>query len=75
MFASPAPDAEKGTTMNTYRIIAEPDGTYTVDGGITGQDGFRSHKAARYAIRIACWGVDIPTPEQADQAIAGGWEE
>ena len=60
--------------MKTYTITCE-DGTWTVDDGITGQDGYPSRLAAAYAARMAGWGGTYPRPDEAQDVVDAGWTE
>ena len=60
--------------MNSVTIKKEDDGTWSVDAGVTGMDGFKTKKHAQYAMAIACWGHAIPSPETVEKYMPEGWE-
>lgn len=60
--------------MNSAQIIKEDDGTYTVDAGIQGMDGYKDKRTAQYAMMLYLGGGTLVTPEQAAREIPDGWE-
>ena len=64
----------QGDEMNSVTIQKEENGTWSVDAGITGMGGFKTKRHAQYAMAIACWGHDIPSPRTVEGDIPDEWE-
>ena len=60
--------------MKTYTVTKETDGTWTLDGGIDGMDGYKCKLDAQYAMSIACWGGPLLTPRQAADQRPRDWQ-